>query len=285
MISLIIFKKKLFQILLNYKKINIAQHAGYFKLRIIELKKNNTECNIIQIIAEHRNCINGLKRLNYYQNEIIFASSSNDGKILLWKLENNSYNKFQEIECLPVEDIFDPHHQIEGLEESIKYHQLICSYSLIECIYFCNLNNLQEIVPLCIKVNRCIRALKIIENGDILIAAGNSEINIINVELKAILISIKYGVNLQFNCIFQKQNGNILITEYDAENETKIKEFNFNKNGLNLNLIRMKNNIFKSYITTIVELENGDLIFGGYDGTFKCFKKIQNKKQLIININ
>ena len=90
-----------------------------FQIKNNWVKKNNTECNIIQIIAEHRNCINGLKRLNYYQNEIIFASSSNDGKILLWKLENNSYNKFQEIECLPVEDIFDPHHQIEGLEESI----------------------------------------------------------------------------------------------------------------------------------------------------------------------
>ena len=93
-----------------------------FKLRIIELSKNNTVCNIIQTLTEYKNYINGLKRLIYYQNEIAFASSSNDGKILLWKLENNSYIKFKEIECIPVEDIFDPHFQIEGLEESFKYH-------------------------------------------------------------------------------------------------------------------------------------------------------------------
>ena len=75
---------------------------------------------------------------------------------------------------------------------------------------------------------------------------------------------------------FSKKNGNLLITEYDEENETKIKEFKFDKEGLNLNLISMKKNIFKSYITTIVELGNGNLIIGGYDGTFKFFKKIQN---------
>ena len=75
---------------------------------------------------------------------------------------------------------------------------------------------------------------------------------------------------------FKKKNGNLLITEYEHENKTKIKEFKFNKNGLNLNLISMKNNIFKSYITTIVELGKGDLIIGGYDGTFKFFKKIHN---------
>ena len=177
-----------------------------YKLRIIELTKNNTECNIIQTLTDHKNYINGLKRLNYYQNEIVFSSGSSDGKILLWKLENKSYFKFKEIECIPVEDILDSHYQIEGLEESIKYHQLICSYSLSECIFFCNLDNTQEIVLLKMKVNRCIRALKIIENGDFLIVAGNKEINIVNVELKTILLSIKYGIGLEFNCIFQKKD-------------------------------------------------------------------------------
>ena len=34
----------------------------------------------------------------------------------------------------------------------------------------------------------------------------------------------------------------------------------------------MKENDFKNYITTIIELNNGDLIIGGYDKTIKYFK-------------
>ena len=194
-----------------------------FQLRIIELHKNNRSCNIVQTITEHKDYINALKKLNYYQNQFVFASGSNDRKIILWKLENNIVNKFQEIECLHVED--NAEIQIEGLEESTKYHQLICSYSLNETIFFCNLDNIQEIVPLNMKVNRCIRALKIIENGEILIVGGNQEINVVDVENKTILISIKYGIKLEFNCVFQKKDGNLLITEYDKQNETKLKEF------------------------------------------------------------
>ena len=96
-----------------------------------------------------------------------------------------------------------------------------CSYSLFECIFFCNLDNTQESALLKMKVNRCIIALKIIENGDFWIAAGNKEINIVNVELKTFLLSIKYGIDLEFNCIFQKKNGNLLITEYDMKMKQK----------------------------------------------------------------
>ena len=228
---------------------------------------------MIQTINGHQSFINGLKRLNFYKNEIAFASSSNDGKIILWKFENNNFNKFQEIKCIEIEDEFQQ--QIEGLEESIKYHQLICSCSLIETLFFCNFDNFAEIVPINLKVNRCIRALKIIENGDILIVAGNKEINIVDISQKSILLSIKYGIICEFNCIFQKRDGNLLITEYDNNNNTKIKEFKFDIKGLSLNLLNMKENIFKGYITTIVELNKDDLIIGGYDGTFKFFKKMK----------
>ena len=55
------------------------------------------------------------------------------------------------------------------------------------------------------KVNRCIRSLKIIENGDFLIVAGNKEINIVKIEQKKVLVCIKYGIDLEYNCIFQKK--------------------------------------------------------------------------------
>ena len=92
---------------------------------------------------------------------------------------------------------------------------------------------------------------------------------------KSILISIKYGIICEFNCIFQKRNGNLIITEYNGNNNTKIKEFKFDKKGLSLNLLNMKENIFRGYITTIIELNKGDLILGGYDETFKFFKKLK----------
>ena len=66
-----------------------------FNLRIIEFFENNTICNVIQTINGHQSFINGLKRLNFYKNEIAFASSSNDGKIILWKFENNNFNFFE----------------------------------------------------------------------------------------------------------------------------------------------------------------------------------------------
>lgn len=276
-----LFKQKLSKEIINKTILDIIEikdkyciSCWDFNIRIIQFCENNTICNVIQTLNGHQSFINALKKLNFYKTEDVFASSANDGKIILWKYENNCFNKFQEIKYID-DEIEDLNlRQIEGIEESTKYQQLICSYSVSEIIFFCNLNNITEIVPLNIKVNRCIRALKIIENEDILLVAGNKEINVIDIGQKSILISIKYGIICEFNCIFQKKNGNLLITEYDDENITKIKEFKFDRKGLSLNLINMKENLFKEYITTIIELDKGDLIIGGYDGTFKFFKKL-----------
>ena len=77
-------------------------------------------------------------------------------------------------------------------------------------IYFCNLKNILQNEPLKVNVNRCIRSLKIIENEDYLLVAGNQEICIINIDKKLILLSLKFGIKCEFNCIFQRKNGNIL---------------------------------------------------------------------------
>ena len=43
------------------------------------------------------------------------------------------------------------------------------------------------------------------------------------------------------------------------------KRIKFDKNSKNLNLLSSKGKDFNNYITTINEMENGDLIVGGYD--------------------
>ena len=250
-------------------------------IKVIELYDNNKKYKILQTLNGHKGNVNSLRKLFFYQNEIIFASSSTDGVIIFWKYENENFNKFKEIDLYenePLNEGEEYNHQIESIEESIKYQELICGNYSLEEIHFLNLNNTLEIEKMDINVNRCIRALKIIDNGDTLIIAGNNEINLFNLENKSILFSIKYGVECEFNCIYQKHNGNILITEY--RDICKIKEFQFDKKKLTLNVLSMKEKDFTNYITTIIELDNGNLIIGGYDKTFKLFREIKNNKKL-----
>ena len=162
--------------------------------------------------------------------------------------------------------------QIESMEESVKYQELICGNYHQDKLCFINLNDTSQIDKKDLNVNNCIRALKIIKNGDILIVAGFREINIIKLENKSILNTIDYNIDCEFNCIFQKKNGNLLITEYG--DICKINEFIFDEESLNLKLLNKSENVFKNYITTIIELDNGELVFGSYDNTVKFFEDI-----------
>ena len=243
-----------------------------FIIRMIIFYDDNTKINFLQNLSGHKSYINSLRKLAFYKNDIVIASSSNDGTVILWKYnkENFQFNKFKEIKIFLEESQKYQDFQIESLEESIKYNQLICGQSVIQKVYFCNLNDLSQIKKMSIRVNRCIKALKIIDD-DFLIVEGYQEIYITHIKLKVIISSIKYYVNCEFNCIFVKRNGNILITEYG--NVCRIKEFKFDKNKLHLNLMSEREKEFSNYITTIAELDNEDLIAGGYDKTIKIFLK------------
>ena len=115
---------------------------------------NNTKVKILQILEGHKDYINSLRKLLYYRNEIIIASSSSDGKIIFWKYnkENCFFNKFKEIKIYLEEPSCKTSFQLENLEESMKYRQLLCGHSLIKKIYFCNLNNLSQIEKMEISV-------------------------------------------------------------------------------------------------------------------------------------
>ena len=193
-----------------------------YNIRVIEFCNNNTECKTIHIVKGHKHYINSIRKLFFYQNDIIIASSSNDATIKLWKYDKNeNFTLYQEIKY------FEENEAIHSLEESLKYNLLIGSASEFENLYFFNLNNLSEKYKLKISGNRCIRSLKIIDNSEFLIVAGNRQINIVNINTKNIINSIRYNIECEFNCIFQKKNGNILITEYGEK--CKIKELNLIK--------------------------------------------------------
>ena len=240
------------------------------KIRVLTLLNNNTKYKIDQVLEGHNGYVNSLRLLSFYDNEITFVSSANDKNIILWNYKNHSFNKFKEINLLSNENINDMIIQLEAIEESIKYNKLICAYSLFRKIYFFDFFN-SSIESMNLNINRCIRSLKIIEN-DFLIAAGYIEIFLIDIKNRKIINSINFGISNEFNCIFLKENGNILITEFGEKN--RVNEFKFDNKNLCLNLLnRIENNDFTGYITTITELDNGTLIIGVYNNKINCFKK------------
>ena len=242
-----------------------------FIIRIIQFYNDNTQYKIIQELKDHTNFINCLKKSLFLKNQILFFSSSNDGRVLLWKYDkmNKLFKIFKEFKIYQIENMnMNDGLQLESLEESIKFQKLICGASTKRSIYFCDLNNVSPIEKIKINVNRCIRALKIIDD-DFLIIAGYKEINILNIKDKVILYTIGFHENIEFNCIYQRKNGNILISEFGQI--CKIREFEFNKKTASLNLLSTRENDFENYITTMTESIYGDLIVGGYDKRIKYF--------------
>ena len=241
-------------------------------IRIIEFYNNNTDFKIIQEMEGHKDYINCLKKSVIYKDPTAFFSSSNDGRILLWKFDNKNklINLYGKINLYEVENLEENSQLvIEGIEESIKFKKLICGISNLKSIYFCDLTDLSKIEKINVSVNRCIRSLKLIKN-DILIVAGNQEINLVNVKNKIILYAIRFDKICEFNCIFQRKNGNILISEFG--DISKIREFQLDERTSSLNLISTRVKDFQKYVTTITESVNGDLIFGGYDCKIKILK-------------
>ena len=121
--------------------------------------------------------VNCLKKSIFFKDEIVIFSSSNEGRILLWKYDKMKrlFNQFLEIN---IHNKIQNDLVIEGLEESIKYHQLICGTFIEKRIYFFDLYDFSKKGIININVNRCIRALKILKD-DILIVAGNKEIYVL----------------------------------------------------------------------------------------------------------
>jgi WD40 repeat protein len=143
--------------IVEFKYNNFCLSCWDNNIRFIELYQDNNKFRIIQILKGHKKYINSIRKISFYQNENIIASSSDDGTIILWKYieNNNQFNIFKEIKLFLLDPKNEMYYCIHALEESIKYNQLICSISSISQVIFCNLYNLKEIRPINVNVNRC----------------------------------------------------------------------------------------------------------------------------------
>ena len=274
--KLIIFELQFFSIKLNIQLTdqtlldilklsnNYIVITGWDKIiRVLRLYENNTKYETIQNLEGHLSYVNAIIEIKFYENETYLASSSTDAVVIIWKKENNNYKLSKKLE--------NPNNQIESLIESEKYAQLICG-SFQDCIiYFYDIGNFILINKLDVFINRCIRALNII-NEDFLIAAGYGYIYLIDIKNHEIINNINFEENIEFNCVYVMKNNNILISQFDSNSLSgNLIQYSFDENKKELNKISSKIKMHDNYITTILELDNNIIITGGYDYLIKIW--------------
>ena len=277
--KLIIFELKFFSIKLTINNITDKTILDIIKLsenrvvitcwdnliRIIKLLDNNTKFELIQPLQGHTSFVNAIIEIKCYEKEKFLATSSTDKVIIIWEKTNNNYKLSKKL--------INQNSQIEALIESKKYKELICGSFSELIINFYDLKYFKLKFQLKnLKINRCIRALNLI-NEDILIAAGYSFIYLININNHEIIKNIKYNDNIEFNCIYIMKNKNILISLFDYSHASAdLIQYSFDENKNVLIEISRKNRMHNNYITTILELENNKIITGSYDHLIKIWE-------------
>ena len=69
------------------------------------------------------------------------------------------------------------------------------------------------------------------------------------------------------------KNGNILISQFVSNPvSANLIQYSFDENKKELKEISQKNGIHNKYITTILELDNKQIITGGYDHLIKIWE-------------
>ena len=234
-------------------------------ITIIQLLEKNTKYEIFQCLNDHQLNALAIIILKSFEDEKYLASSSTDTSVIIWKK-----NKDDKYECFT--KLKDTHSQIESITESKKHKELIsgCVKGRIICFY-----DLKTFKLICklegISINRCIRALQMI-NDDFLIGAGNYAIYLFNITTHQHIKSFENNFELENNCVYLMKNGNILISNYLKYNKcANISQYFFDEENQNLVKISSHQLMHKKYITSILELENNDIITCGYDGLIKIW--------------
>ena len=177
---------------------------------ILQLFENNSKYEKIQTLNKHESFINAIIK---FENENYLASSSTDASVIIWKLNKNNekYDYFKTLK--------NTNNQIESIIECKKHKELISSSHQDFTICFYDIKTFNFITKIEeIMVNRCIRALQII-NDDILICAGYFFIYLFNIENHQLINNIEYNDNIEYNCVYLMKNGNILISEIMIGND------------------------------------------------------------------
>lgn len=246
---------------------------NYF-IYILKLINNNTGYEIFQKLEGHLSYVNALIVIKFYEKEKFLASNSSDAIVIIWEKENNYYKLSKKLDA--------QHTQTEALIESVKYRELICGSHMELIINFYDLETFTLKSKLTnIFVNRCIRSINII-NEDYLIVAGYDNIYIISLKNHEVIKNIQLlenGKTFEFNCVYLMKNNNILISQYIQNFNNNNKSYNiiqylFDENKKELIEISRNDSMHKNYITTILELDNHEIITGGYDGLIKIWTHI-----------
>jgi WD40 repeat protein len=234
-------------------------------ITIIQLLEKNTKYEIFQCLNDHQLNALAIIILKSFEDEKYLASSSTDTSVIIWKK-----NKDDKYECFT--KLKDTHSQIESITESKKHKKLISGSAKGRIICFYDLKTFKLICKLeGISINRCIRALQMI-NDDFLIGAGNYAIYLFNITTHQYIKSFENNFELENNCVYLMKNGNILISNYLKYNKcANISQYFFDEENQNLVKISSHQLMHKKYITSILELENNDIITCGYDGLIKIW--------------
>ena len=234
-------------------------------ITIIQLLEKNTKYEIFQCLNDHQLNALAIIILKSFEDEKYLASSSTDTSVIIWKK-----NKDDKYECFT--KLKDTHSQIESITESKKHKELISGSAKGRIICFYDLKTFKLICKLeGISINRCIRALQMI-NDDFLIGAGNYAIYLFNITTHQYIKSFENNFELENNCVYLMKNGNILISNYLKYNKcANISQYFFDEENQNLVKISSHQLMHKKYITSILELENNDIITCGYDGLIKIW--------------
>ena len=278
--KLIIFELKFYKIKLKTKKLTNDTLLDVKELKdnkliitswnkeiiILQLLENNTKYIKIQTLNKHQSYVNAIIILKSFENENYLASSSTDASVIIWKKnDNDKYEYFKTLQ--------DTNFQTESIFESTKHKELVSGSNQDRIVCFYDLKTFNLICKIEeISINRCIRALQI-TTEDFLIAAGYYSIYLINIITHQIINRFDINNTLEYNCVYLMKNGNILISNYEMESNqySNICQYSLDKKNEKLVKISSHQKMHESYITSIFELENNDIITCGYDNLIKIW--------------
>lgn len=196
-------------------------------------------------------------------NEDLIASCSLDGKINIWKNNNNKYN------CIKSFSVNEEGQSINILK--INEKEMVSSSSILNCIIFWNLNDfivINKINNIVCNWNRN-SLLKV--NKNILLVGGDIYedtyygvylIDIINHQLYSHFnnkLSITSAINLTNGHILvgcENENNEYLMIEYKLEGKYLIEQ-------------KIKKNPHDNLITSLIETRNGEIISSSLDGKIR----------------
>ena len=228
-------------------------------MKVIKLI-NQDKYQIEQILEGHSFWI--FKVIEIKENELI--SISFDKTMKIWKL--NYENKFICIQTITFQNS-NSYCNILKLNEN----EFVTSSCKDRCLKFWNLNNFSEIITLNnIEIEWTLKTMLLLENDILCVGGRNSKgfylIKISNHQIikniigPKIIYSIVECLDFSILCSIINNNGNHSIVKYKFQNENLIKFVENEK-------------AHESYIYSCVELNNGIIASGGYDGLIKLWKE------------